>query len=563
MIDRIRIRGFRGIESLDFSLVAPTVLIGANSTGKSTVISALELAYRGKSSSVQPSDFFTDRSGKRAPKIQVDLRFVPVGPSGQRLSSFPPLWRAALGEAISADPENGQEFYAFRTTVRRQDGRYVLRRWNLRRWKGADPQPVPMEKVPDCLQLAAIGPETNLRDELLRPESFLGNALLEVGADACATSGDPMLFDRLRTTLDMLAYAAGEPASRQRESLQEVFAILRETHLPRSARSLLRSGCGRFALLLSLILLSEAACEHCRRKKLPLHILAAVEEPELHLHPNAQRSLALRLQKMPSQLVMTTHSPFVAGAVDPRHYRFMDLGSRGARARWLPSSMPAADIREIRRQILRSRGEILFSAGLILAEGITEEQLLHGMFLRYFGHEASDFGISIIGVEGKNYPPFLRMAVCMQRPFLVISDNDGDTEAVLLRQKEKILQEQGFSSPKSGECLFFLTKGLAMEGELLAMPSMREEIALALARMTADKARKPQDWIAGETERLLGLPVSSLKKKLENSKSEYSGFLGSIICENPFEKQPRELIPGPILRAFREVEAWIGRRRGA
>ena len=563
MLDRIRIRGFRGIESLNLSLTDPAVLIGANSAGKSSVLSAVELAYRGQDSTVQLSDFFVDCNGVRAEKIRIDLRFVPQDENGKRLAAFPEKWREALHGAIGTDRATGQEFFAFRTTVMRRDGRFSVRRWHLPAWKGAGPRPTPMEKVPECFQLASIGPETNLRDELLRKESFLGKALKEAGGIPSERPEDPLLFDSLRATLDMLADAAGGPATNEQESMRRVFSLLREPNLPPAARSLLRSGCGRVALLLALITLVGLQTEQHRRDGRPLHILAAIEEPELHLYPNAQKSLGQRLQKMAAQLILTTHSPFVASVIDPLRYRFMDQDRTGIRTRWLPSTMPASDIREIRRQILRSRGEVLFSAGLILAEGITEEQLLQGMFLLYFGHEPADFGISVIGVEGKNYPPFLRMAICMQRPFIVISDNDGDTESVLVRQKEKILREQGFTAPKSSECLFFLTKGLAMEGELLATRSMREEIALALARMTADKAGKPPQWIPGEADRLLRLPDSALRKKLENSKSEYSGFLAAVICENPFGKAPQELIPAPVLRAFSEVRSWFRHLPGA
>ena len=44
IIDRIRIKGFRSIQSLQMSLGRSSILLGANNCGKSTVLKALELA---------------------------------------------------------------------------------------------------------------------------------------------------------------------------------------------------------------------------------------------------------------------------------------------------------------------------------------------------------------------------------------------------------------------------------------------------------------------------------------------------------------------------------------
>ena len=82
---------------------------------------------------------------------------------------------------------------------------------------------------------------------------------------------------------------------------------------------------------------------------------------------------------------------------------------------------------------MRLRGEVLFARGLMFVEGVTEEQLIRGMFQLHFRDDPSAFGISIMGVDGKSYSPFFLLALSLRKPFCVVSDNDGDTAHVVMK----------------------------------------------------------------------------------------------------------------------------------
>lgn len=45
--------------------------------------------------------------------------------------------------------------------------------------------------------------------------------------------------------------------------------------------------------------------------------IVAIDEPEIHLHPTSQRSLARLLRSGRNQKIIATHSPDIAGAFPP------------------------------------------------------------------------------------------------------------------------------------------------------------------------------------------------------------------------------------------------------
>lgn len=79
-ISKVTIRGFRGIDALDLDVEAgvPSVLIGSNNAGKSTVLDAIALALNSggfQKWSPSESDFFCDTTGSRAQDFQIQVHF--------------------------------------------------------------------------------------------------------------------------------------------------------------------------------------------------------------------------------------------------------------------------------------------------------------------------------------------------------------------------------------------------------------------------------------------------------------------------------------------------------
>lgn len=110
---------------------------------------------------------------------------------------------------------------------------------------------------------------------------------------------------------------------------------------------------------------------------------------------------------------------------------------REAKITWCETADPVTgdvvltleDVRRIDREVMNTRGDILFCRCLVLFEGETEEQAVPGFAANYWTHHPNELGVSFVGVGGYgNYLPFLRLASQFRIPWVVLSD--GEPKAV-------------------------------------------------------------------------------------------------------------------------------------
>lgn len=568
VIDRIRINGFRSIQSLKMPLERSTVLLGTNNCGKSTVLKALELALSDETS-VAKEDFHLDAEGNFATQLWVDVRFIPLNQEGKRLSIFDDEWHQEFGRMTSRDHYR-REYFAFRTLFKRHpDGTIEKRRFLITHWD-AEKIGFELAGLPRSIQFVSIDAEENLREDLKNENSFVSLMVKRLGSaiKEHPDYGDKPIED-LRLLLDSLCRTLEGPGTQLPETvqltadnIQEFFSLVKtdsEKIIPFS--TLQGKGSQKSVAILSIVLLIDFLAKQAQLQKKPLFMLIAAEEPEIHLHPNAQRTLMSQLKALSHQFIVSTHSPYIASVCEPHQFRSMLRVGENINVRWLPQNIDPAETRAIKRLILRFRGETLFATGLIFVEGVTEEQLIRGMFQAYFGDDPSAFGISIIGVDGKSYAPFLTLALSLRKPFCIISDNDGDARHVVLKQLSDVERRLHYSAKENKSGVFFLSPGLAMEGELVYKTQLKREIFDALwacnaSPNTSVKSKRLQ------YERMAAMTPRELKRKLEKKKAEYSGFLGDIIAQNPYSQPIENLLPQAIRAAFEEISHWLGNKQG-
>lgn len=101
--------------------------------------------------------------------------------------------------------------------------------------------------------------------------------------------------------------------------------------------------------------------------------IIAIDEPETHLHPSAQRNLIHILQKAGRQLVIATHSGVVAGEFNPDNIVVTRDGSTPTQPK---KGFLQDDLKVLARWWISSRIELLTAKHIIAVEGQSDRMVL-------------------------------------------------------------------------------------------------------------------------------------------------------------------------------------------
>ena len=409
-ITRIEIENFRSIRHLVVDLGNTTVFVGPNNAGKTAILDALRIAL-------------TRRWGQRGTGFsEYDIHLAddsadPKSSSGVRIElrsdesvqgEWPDAIAEDLGDIVQVDLTTGRRSIALRTRcswseetgafepswefldARREalSGRSA-RRVNLERFWRYLPvfyldalRDVGDEFSPRSSQfwgrlLRALEVPPGLESRALRILDLLNRRLLDA---------DP----RLRDIADTLS-GATRIAARDRDGgldlrmvplktwdlLSRAEIILRnEPNLP--WLPLRRQGQGIQSL--SVIFLFQAFVDHLLRELYEpgSEPVLALEEPETHLHPHAVRTLWQRINVLPGQKIVTTHSPYFVQLVPFRDLRIVRLTASGTEVRSLPPSfsMQVAPLDGLDAVVGNSTGRLTYdrASETLTVHGALEER---------------------------------------------------------------------------------------------------------------------------------------------------------------------------------------------
>lgn len=124
--------------------------------------------------------------------------------------------------------------------------------------------------------------------------------------------------------------------------------------------------------------------------------IVAVDEPETHLHPTAQRSVAKTLRSGAGQRVLVTHSPAIVGEMNP-----MDIVAFRAdrQARQLALGSPIAEHEASVRHWSYRLIEPLTARHVVVVEGVSDRILIERV-AELAGKNLDRLGIAIFELEG-------------------------------------------------------------------------------------------------------------------------------------------------------------------
>ncbi|MCS2161758.1 AAA family ATPase [Scandinavium sp. H11S7] len=468
-IDTVRISGFRGICNIEVTLPRVTVLLGQNNAGKTSIIKALQLALGDYSRYLADEDFHIGEDEKRQETITVDLRFIAVD-SDARAREFSENWQQAFGDKIQSEPD-GKQFVAIRTIAKpdRVKGGYIVERFHLDEWpelSGWQDVRVGSKnrlgKRLESVPFISIDAQRDIHNELKEKSSFVGRVLSSVEYD----EKDVAELERLVAEVNKEAIEKSEPLKRLKthlDNMNQSFEGSGQTELtpfPKKIRDLSKRfsvnfgetdkssfsmeyhgmGTRSWASMLTVKAFTELLAKNHEEEAEPFFPVMAAEEPEAHLHPNAQRTLYRQLVDVPGQVIISTHSPYIAGLAELHEIRSLSKRKNSVQVYQLRDEFEDDDLRRLKREVVHSRGELLFSKAIVLSEGETEEQALPELFGAYAGRHPFSLGINFVGVNGSGakYRPFLILAKDLNIPVFIFSDGEPKTIKDLKKNYEKV-----------------------------------------------------------------------------------------------------------------------------
>lgn len=467
---RVRIRNYRCLRAVNVPLYPTTVLIGENNAGKTSFIDAVHAAIGSGIKSLSEDDIFVSQDETSPPKnreITIDLLIRPVSASWEIVDVFPEgsPWIELWGNGIAQDDhDHDQVIMRTRLSWVASKSDYVPERFFLREWVDDDDGPRDANRMNapfgiqhiEPLALFALDAKRDVVDDLRSRSSLWAKLVSDPGLPKESIEE----IEQALTELNERIVQSSEVLSHVEKHLHTVSNVLHcdekgisISPVARHLRDLNRGmdvrmsmkGASSFPLSkqgmgtrsLATMLLFRAYMTW-KQKTLPdeaLHPFVSIEEPEVHLHPHAQRAIFQQIRQIPGQKLISTHSPYVCSQGHVTEFlHFMKDGSE-TNITWCndidattgETLLTHEDLRRIDREVMNTRGDILFCRCLVLFEGETEEQAVPEFARLYWNHHPNELGISFVGVGGSGkYLAFLRLAKQFDIPWVLLSDGEPD-----------------------------------------------------------------------------------------------------------------------------------------
>ena len=428
-ISRVIIENWRSVKYIDFEPSDMTVLVGANNAGKTNILSAINLLLGDRwpmPGNLLDSDFYlSDRS--REIFIQLDFDDAPytridfnTERSSYTLQAYDLSGRPAR---YFNNEERSRLTFAYVDAARSFDKQFGSSRYSL---FGQAIRLLHDNLRKEDERLPKLRESLDQAHELLKTDLYqkFESCLREAFSSQLKTSRYDVQFE-FRTLDETNLY-------------RSLYPTLIERGLPKSPTEV---GSGvRNLLVLALF--------HAVARSFKGGAILGIEEPELFLHPHAQRSLMNQFEELVSagsQLFISSHSSTFLDITRPERVVVVECGkddddeiSTSVR------TTTAEKLLKIRKELhpekemtipsmrafLRNTRtlemtEPYFSKLVIVAEGPSEREALP-IFSSYLGVNFDEYGISIVAAGGKTViDTLVQVYQAHNIPTFVIFDNDN------------------------------------------------------------------------------------------------------------------------------------------
>lgn len=467
-LKQLRVHGFRGLDNIEIDFEPTTVLVGTNNAGKTTLLKSLQLALSNTLQITDDDFHFSDALIRD--KIIVDILFISINDVGEQVAEFEDKWSTVFTTDRIGIDGSGNQFLAFRTVVKENLIRktYKKKQFFIDEWGAfyneADGHWYSKEYDNelsfyfDEIPFFYLDANRDILDDLKNKTSFLGKILSSIAYNAAdrelieslikelnkETIERSEVLTNLHTTLEELDTAMDNPQNTVDITpfTKKIRDLNKGVKINYSQFSMEYHGMGTrswssLLILKAFILQNKKLADDSQVAYYPI---IAIEEPESHLHPNAQKKLYSQINNIVGQKIVATHSSYIAGSAKLKEVRSVIKSDNFTRIGKIDESeLIAEEIRKIHRQVINTRGELYFSKVIILCEGETEEQALPLLIKKYFGKSIIELGIDIVGIDGGgNYFPFIHFAEKLNLKWFVLSDGEATIVKKLKKDFKKL-----------------------------------------------------------------------------------------------------------------------------
>ena len=472
VISKIRVENFRSIENLELSLSMINVLIGANNSGKSNFLKALNVAL-GQNKIVSSDDIYVgkDEVLDNTKCATIDIMLRPINETNNITSSFSDFWIGVFTEEWITTGDPIGDYVGIRTILQydaiRND--YIVVRKQIIDWGDTiSSARVSRRKaftgdMNTYISAFYMDAQRDVVDDIKDRKSYFGRATSKVDLPQERVSEIERQLNDVNSQIVESIPALGQTAARIAAIASTVGATNGTIEIEPLARkmtdlhkgmdvifrdgeaarlSVSQHGMGTRSWISFLTLGAYVDWEKQRLieddPESESYIMLTMEEPEAHLHPQAQQKLYSQLCKFSGQKIISTHSPSIVSQAelgDLIHFEKID-GITQAHA-FSGSNYTQEEKNRIKREVISSHGELLFAKAIVLCEGITEEQALPIYFQEKYGIDPTFCGINIIGIGGQNYKTFLSLIKNFHIQWFIFSDGESST----IRTVKKAVQD--------------------------------------------------------------------------------------------------------------------------
>ena len=443
---------FRSNLEVDFE--PTTVLVGTNNAGKTTLLKSLQLALS-NSFQITDDDFhFTDAITRN--KIVIDTLFISVDDEENKLAEFEDKWATVFSvDRISIDSA-GSQFLAFRTVIEEnlirktyKKKQFIIDEWGEFQnvtdgyWYSKNYEQE-LSFYFDEIPFFYLDANRDILDDLKNKTSFLGKILSSITYN----QADRELIENLIKDLNETTIDRSEVLTNLAVTLEELDTAMDNpnntvdiTPFTKKIRDLnkgVKINYSQFSMEYhgmgtrswsSLLILKAFILQNMKlatENQVAYHPVIAIEEPESHLHPNAQKKLYSQINAIVGQRIVATHSTYIAGSAKLKEVRSIIKADNETKiGKIIEANLTNEEIRKIHRQVINTRGELYFSKVIILCEGETEEQALPLLIKKFFDKSTIELGIDVVGIDGGgNYYPFIYFAQKLNLRWYILSDGE-------------------------------------------------------------------------------------------------------------------------------------------